>query len=294
MKLKKVIKENALKECFERNPKVALAFIFGSYATGFAHKESDFDVAVYLKEYPCSLLSSEVIYYEKGIMQEEDEIFIEVSHIVPKEVNVVCLNIAPASLISNVFRTGIPLVIKDRKLYLELYLRASSEAEDFLRFCEDFYRIKQKAKSLNEEAKNKLLLRVDFLGDQVKEFERFRSLTQQEYQENIDKRRIIERWTENTINAMIDIAKIVLASEHRPMPGSYEDTLFHFGFLVGLSEEESKRFSKFANLRNILAHEYMDILYQKIQGFVKGFAPLYEKINGFLDGYLEIKELSND
>jgi len=58
MKLKKVIKEDALKECFERNPKVTLAFIFGSYVSGYAHKESDFDVAVYLKEYPCSLLSS--------------------------------------------------------------------------------------------------------------------------------------------------------------------------------------------------------------------------------------------
>lgn len=286
MEPQKIIRESALRKWFEGNPKVALAFIFGSYATGFAHKESDFDVAVYLKEYPCSLLSSEVIYYEKGIMQEEDEIFIEVSHIVPKEVNVVCLNIAPANLISNVFRTGIPLVIKDKGLYWELYLRASAEAEDFLGFCEGFYRIKQGASSLSKEAREKLLIRIDFLIDRVKEIDRFRKFTWQEYQEDIDKRRIIERWAENTMNAMIDIAKIVLASESRPMPKSYEDALLYFGMLAGLSEEEFRKFSKFASLRNILAHEYLDMLYQRIQNFIKEFTLVYEKIKGFFDKYL--------
>ncbi len=287
MKLKKAIKENALKECLERNPKVALAFIFGSYASGFAHKESDFDVAVYLRDYPCSLLSSQVIRYEEGIMQEEDEIWFEISQLVHKEVNIVCLNIAPANLICSVITTGIPLVIKDKGLYWELYLRASAEAEDFLGFCEDFYRIKQRAKSLTKEDKNRLLLKVDFLDDQVNEIERFRSLTKQEYVEDRDKRRIIERWAENTINALIDTAKIILASEHKSMPKSYEDTLLHFGLLVGLSEEKSRKFSKFANLRNILAHEYLDILYQRIQDFIKGFTPLYDKIKNFLNEYLE-------
>jgi uncharacterized protein YutE (UPF0331/DUF86 family)/predicted nucleotidyltransferase len=286
---KKEIKENALKECFERNPKVTLAFIFGSYATGFAHKESDFDVAVYLREYPCSLLTSQVIYYEKGIMQEEDEIRSEVIHIVQREVDLVSLNIAPASLISNVLRTGIPLVIKDTGLYWELYLRASNEAEDFSEFCEDFYKISKSAESLMPDAKNKLLEKLQFLNTELKEIEGFKRLTLEEYEEDKAKRRNIERWAENTINAIIDISKIVLASEHRGMPRSYEESLLRFGILADLSEEEARRFSKFANLRNILAHEYLDILYQKIQDFIEGFTPLYEKIKGFLDGYLEIK-----
>jgi len=251
---------DTLKECFEKNPKVALAFIFGSYATGFSHKESDFDVAVYLKDYPCSLLSSEVVYYEKGIMEEEDDIFVEMSHIVPKEVNVVCLNIAPANLISNVFRTGIPLAIKDRRLYLELYLRASSEAEDFLGFCEDFYRISRRAQSLIPDEKNKLLEILQFLNTELEEIEEFKRLTQKEYQENKAKRRNIDRWTETIINTLIDIAKIILASEHRRMPKGYEEALLDFGRVAGLSEEEARKFSKFANLRNILAHEYLDIL----------------------------------
>jgi len=47
----------------------------------------------------------------------------------------------------------IPLVIKDKKLYWELYLRVSSDTEDFLNFMEDFEKIKQKARSLSKEEK---------------------------------------------------------------------------------------------------------------------------------------------
>ena len=49
----------------------------------------------------------------------------------------ILLNDAPATLISNVFKTGIPLVIKDRRLYWDLYLTKSLEAKDFSHFAED-------------------------------------------------------------------------------------------------------------------------------------------------------------
>jgi len=41
------------------------------------------------------------------------------------------------------------------------------------------------------------------------------------------------------------------------MPKTYEEALRNFGLFIGLNEEESKKFSRFANLRNILAHEYL-------------------------------------
>ena len=47
---------------------------------------------------------------------------------------------------------------------------------------------------------------------------------------------------ENILNATIDIAKIVLASEKKLMPRTYEDALFNFSFLAGLSEEEAGKF----------------------------------------------------
>ncbi|MEK9135269.1 MAG: HepT-like ribonuclease domain-containing protein [Patescibacteria group bacterium] len=260
----------SLKEYFNNEQEVVLAFLFGSFAKGFANKDSDFDVAVYLKS-----------------EQKESAIWLAISKIIKKEVDLICLNMAPATLVSAVFKTGIPLAIKDKKLYWELYLQKSLEAEDFVKFAEDFWRVKQKAKSLSPEQKTRALERMSFLTSELKERERFSGITFREYQEDKPKRREVERWTENILNATIDIAKIILASEKKEMPRSYEDALFDLAFFIGFSKEESEEFSRLAQLRNILAHEYLDILYGKIQNFVKESPGFYPRIIDFLDNYLK-------
>lgn len=257
----------ALKKYFQSQPAVILAFIFGSFSKGLETEESDFDLAVYLKG------------------KEEDKIWFEVTKIVGKEVDLVCLNEAPASLVSNILKTGIPLVIKDQGLYWDLYLQASSEAEDFAQFAKDYFRIYQRAKSLIPEEKTRLLERTQFLESELKERKQFEKLTFEEYRDDKTKRRNIERWVENIINATIDIAKIILASEEKRMPKTYSEALFDFGILAGLTKKESEKFSKLANLRNILAHEYLDILYEKIQNFLKESPGLYRKILRFLVKY---------
>jgi predicted nucleotidyltransferase len=108
-----------------------LAFLFGSLPVGREMKESDVDIAIYLKE-----------------KQKRARIHLELCRILEREVDLIDLEEAPASLVSNVFKTGIPLSIKDEKLYWELYLKMSNEAEDFFEFVEDFWKIKQRAKSL--------------------------------------------------------------------------------------------------------------------------------------------------
>ncbi|MEW6608449.1 MAG: HepT-like ribonuclease domain-containing protein [bacterium] len=262
-----------LKDYLEKNQKVVLAFLFGSYAKGFEMEESDFDLGIYFKDYS---------------QKEEDRIWFDVARIIKKEVDLVCLNEAPASLISSVFKTGIPLVIRDKNLYWNLYLKVSLEAEDFSRFVEDFERIKKRAKSLAEEEKINLRLRCDFLETEFNEQDRFKELSWKEYLEDRDKRRLIERWTENILNATIDIAKIILASEKKRMPRSYEEALFDFALLIGFDMEAAKKFSRFANLRNLLAHEYLDILYQRIQYFIQEAPEFYKRIFNFVTAQLSI------
>lgn len=259
-----------LKKYFEKEKSVVLAFLFGSWAKGFEKRESDFDIAIYLKD-----------------QTKENKISLEIARIVGKDVDLIDLNEAPASLVWNIFETGIPLAVKDNKLYWELYLRKSSEGEDFLKFAEDFWRIYKRAKSLILPEKNRFLERFQFLDLEMKELDKFKKLSFQEYRDDKDKRRIVERWTENIINATIDIAKIILASEKQRMPKDYEGVLYHFGALVGMSEREAERFSKLANLRNILAHEYLDILYKKIQNFIREYPKSYKKIFDFLEKYLK-------
>lgn len=266
-----------LKEYFEKIPEVLMAFIFGSFAKGFVMEESDIDIGIYLKE---NLL-------EKEKEELETKIYSEISKILQKNVDLVILNEAPASLISNVLKTGIPLRMKNKKLYWEVYLKSSTEAEDFFYFLRSFYKIKQRAKSLNIEEEERLRVRIDYLKDELKELERFKKITWREYRNDRDKRKIIERWVEIILNATIDIAKIVLASEKKEAPRSYEEALFNFATFVGFGLEEAREFSKFAMLRNILAHEYLEILYSKIQLFLKKTPKFYKKILSFLDSYLE-------
>ena len=257
-----------------------MAFIFGSYACGRQMEESDFDVAVYFSPKKTDGREQE-IYYEN-----EDSVYSDISGIVQKEIDLVCMNYAPASLVSYVIKEGIPLVIKDGRLHLETYLKASAETEDFLEFSEDYYRIKQKAQSLNPEQRERLMVRFDYLKNELKQVDRFRVLTLDEYLGDDDKRKIVERWVENILNATIDIAKIVLASEKKLMPRTYEDALFNFSFLAGLSEEEAGKISKSAGLRNILAHEYLEILYGRIEKFIREVLPLYPRIIGFLENFV--------
>jgi uncharacterized protein YutE (UPF0331/DUF86 family)/predicted nucleotidyltransferase len=258
-----------LKRYFEEKENVLLAFIFGSSARGVEGEDSDLDIGVYLKN-----------------TTEEDEIWREISKIVEREIDLVVLNDAPATLVSNAFKTGIPFVIKDRKLYWNLYLAKSLEAEDFLEFAESYWRIYSRSASLIPEDKVRLLERIQFLESEYQEMGEFNALTFEEYRQDKAKRRNIERWTENVINATIDIAKIVLAAEMREMPRTYEQALSDFGIFIGFEVKEAGELSTFARLRNILAHEYLDVTYERIRKFIIASPPLYEKMFKFLSKYI--------
>ena len=132
-----------LKACLKNEKSVELAFLFGSSAKNRETEDSDVDVAVYL-----------------GDKRKEASIWRKVQKILPKDVDLVLLNDAPATITSNVFKTGIPLTIKNRSLYWNLYLEKSLEAEDFSGFAEDYWKISKRAKSLSPEDKTRLLERL--------------------------------------------------------------------------------------------------------------------------------------
>lgn len=265
------IEIKVLKNYFQERPEVIMAFLFGSFSKGWGSEESDVDIAVYLKE--------------DG--KQIDDIWSEVITIVEREVDLVNLEKVPATLASNILKTGLPLSVKDKNLYWRFYLEKSLEAEDFYYFLKDFWRIYQKSKSLIPEEEARLLERLQFLKSELEEIEELKDLSFKDYQEDKVKRRNIERWAENILNATIDMAKIVLASERRKMPKTYEQALFDFVFFIGIEEKEAKTFSHFSTLRNILAHEYLDILYHRIQDFISRSPDFYQKIFAFLEKYLE-------
>jgi uncharacterized protein YutE (UPF0331/DUF86 family)/predicted nucleotidyltransferase len=258
-----------LKKYFDEEEVIILAFFFGSVAKEIEGEDSDLDIGVYLKD-----------------KKADDQIWRKISGITEREIDLTVLNDAAPTLVSNIFKTGVPVVIKDKKVYWDLYLEKTGEAEDFHQFVEDYWKIYSGSKSLIPEEKVRLIERIQFLKSEYEEIEEFKNLTFQEYREEKGKRRNIERWTENIMNASIDIAKIVLASEKKEMPKTYEQALFNFGLFTGLEEKEADELAIFARLENILAHEYLNVTYDKIRQFIIKSPPLYERIFEFLSKYL--------
>lgn len=259
-----------LKSYCEKDQNVLLAFMYGSQAKKLETGESDVDIAVYLKD-----------------KSAENNVWRDLTSLVQAEVDLVMLDQAPATLVSNVLKTGLPLTIKDRTLYWKLYLEKTLEAEDFAEFAQSYWQIYQRARSLVPEEKARILERAVFLENELAETAKFQKVSRQDYESNKPLRREMERWAENVINAQIDIAKIILASEHKEMPKTYEEVLGRFASLAGLGQEEAVAFSSFARLRNILAHEYLDVVYEKIISLAGQFPPLHSKISGFLEEYLK-------
>jgi uncharacterized protein YutE (UPF0331/DUF86 family)/predicted nucleotidyltransferase len=271
-----------LQQYFEKNKETSLAFLFGSFAKRTQRKESDLDVAVYFKNYKFLPFRKK----PNKIRELERKVWFELTKLTHKEIDLVCLNEAPAVLISDTLKTGIPLSIKDEKLFWKLYLEKTLEAEDFLEFTKSYLKLQKIAKSLSPEARIALSQRLQFLELEMKEIEKFRRLTFEEYLKEKDKRRNVERWVENIINALIDIGKIILASEKMKIPKTYAETLYYLGKFAKLKENEAIKLAEFARLRNILAHEYLEVLYGNIKHFMEEFPKIYPKILKFARNFI--------
>ena len=106
---------------------IDLVFLYGSWATGYPHQDSDIDLAV--------LLSPEV--------RKQGEIFILINEIsyklgekLNKEVNIISISrdFNHPMLYYNAIILGIPVFVKDYDELLNLKLEAISQLEDFQLF----------------------------------------------------------------------------------------------------------------------------------------------------------------
>ncbi len=129
-----------LKGYFTKRNEVLMAFLFGSGAKNFFHLESDIDIAVYFKP-RYGYIDFE---NEKAKYPQEQEIWWDIEDLLKRETDLLILNRAPARISDSVLR-GIPIIIKNRKLYLDFMLRVTREAEDFRGFVEEYWKLKQEA-----------------------------------------------------------------------------------------------------------------------------------------------------
>jgi len=139
---------------------------------------------------------------------------------------------------------------------------------------------------MHKQDRERLIKHLDFLREELQDFQKFRGFERKIYLDDRDARRNVERWVENLVNCSIDIGKIILATEKKAIPETYREVLFNLGSLPGFSEFFGEELSHWAKLRNILAHEYLDIRWTNIREFIdkaeSTFNELVHKVEALL------------
>lgn len=146
---------------------------------------------------------------------------------------------------------------------------------------------------MREESKERLIKHIKFLEEEIKDYAPFRNLSWENYNMDRSKRRNVERWIENVVNSSIDISKLILNTEEIRLPETYREIVSFLALVEGFDKEQVEKISQWVNLRNIVAHEYLDIRWASIKRFVRETEPLYKKFLRKVKEYLK-KRLSDN
>lgn len=107
---------------------------------------------------------------------------------------------------------------------------------------------------------NRVLLRIDFLAQQLSYLKEYESISFDTYINSFEKRATIERTLELIIQAAIDINRHLITRKLKlPFPTTAKNSFLQLRKENILTEELAKQLAKSAGLRNILAHEYLEI-----------------------------------
>lgn len=145
---------------------------------------------------------------------------------------------------------------------------------------------------MHEDARKQLIDTVDFAQGELADLDKHRSLDFKIYSQDKDKRRLVERIIENISNAVIDIIKIIIGEKGLDMPDSYGGIMKKGAPFYNLTDIQVNHLVEVAKLRNILAHEYLDLKWEKIKAFIKDYQAtikiILDKTAALIDG--DIKE----
>jgi uncharacterized protein YutE (UPF0331/DUF86 family)/predicted nucleotidyltransferase len=259
-----------LKEFFFKKSEVILAFLFGSGAENRQGKISDWDIGIYLK-------AKKLEWEEEKEYPLYEKIWDELMEFLKTDkVDLILLNKAPLYMVGRILNQGIPLCIKDEKVYLKLLTLGLEEEERYREFVDSFYKICQQATSLSIQVKETLKKIIIFVEEEMTLYPYFEKFTFKDYQD-IHKCLEIERWVENLINSSIDIGKIILASKKEKVPDYYREIFLRLSQKEEFQNTQIIKIAQWIKLRNILAHEYLNIKWESIEKFIKESKPILEE-----------------
>ena len=142
---------------------------------------------------------------------------------------------------------------------------------------------------MREELKERLIRQSTFLEEEIKDYALFRSLDRKRYNMDRSRRRDVERWIENIVNSSIDLSKLILDAEDIRLPETYREMVSFLALVEGFDKEHLEKISRWVSLRNIMAHEYLDVRWASIKRFIQETEPLYKALLENIKEYLRGK-----
>ena len=261
---------------------ILFGVLFGSAATGRLRSDSDLDVAVYHAS--AGKLEIEV----DRELDREAEIQVALERATQRNVDLLTLNRAPATVCAAALLSGRRVLLRDGALYTRYLLAVTTVASDFLETEGEFRAIRDRSRSLSAIDRSRLQRILDFIEVELKDRDQFRSVTLKRYQTDRNLRRNLDRWVEMLINAAIDVGKIILGSERRPVPYTYGQILADLEATECFSDLGG-RLKPLAALRNVLAHEYLELRFGRVANFVTDGAGTIERLARLTDAWLRAK-----
>jgi len=243
-------------------PDVAFAVLFGSAVSGRLRADSDIDIAVYGD-------SGRALEIETDrVLSDEPGMQVAIERATNRNVDRLVFNRAPATVAAAALLTGQAVLIRDRAIYSRYFLAVTTVAMDFLELEREFRRIRARSESLSEIDRSRLHRILEFIREELEDQPQFEQVSLRQYETDRAMRRNLDRWVEMLINAAIDAAKIVLAAERRKVPQTYGQILELIDSVPGFTDIGG-RLKPLAALKNILAHEYLDLRFVRVRNFVQ-------------------------
>lgn len=141
--------------------------------------------------------------------------------------------------------------------------------------------------ALEKADKERLAEIADFLETELKDIKsKFQNIDFKSYASDRGLARNIERCIENIVNSSLDAVKIILVAEKLPIPDTYREYFLSL-YTAGLVDEETANtLADGVKLRNILAHHYLDIRWDRIKRFLSIDWERYEKFVYIIKKYI--------
>ena len=268
-------------------PNLLFGFLFGSAARGRLRSDSDVDVAVYQAS------AGKLEIEGDRALDREADIQVALERATQRNVELLALNSAPATVCAAALLSGRPVLLRDGALYTRYLLAVTTVASDFLETESEFRAIRSRSRSLSPIDRSRLQRILDFIDAELQDREQFRAVTLASYQTDRNLRRNLDRWVEMLINAAIDIGKIVLGSEQRPVPYTYGQILADLESIAPFSDLVG-RLKPLSTLRNVLAHEYLELRFGRVASFAGAGADAISRLPRLTQAWLQAKDSAGD